>query len=133
MKAEIPGTPVPEGHFHLFVYGTLRRGGRGHELLAGCEQVGAARVAGTLYDIDGKYPALMLYGGTGVPGEVWRCPDALLARLDAYEGADEKLFRRVGVRAGEHACWTYVAGPGLARKLTPARRVAGGTWPAETK
>jgi gamma-glutamylcyclotransferase (GGCT)/AIG2-like uncharacterized protein YtfP len=110
-------------HFYMFVYGTLRSGAAAHELLAGCERIGEATVYGTLYDIDGRYPALLLYGSTPVRGEIWRCPHALLRRLDEYEGAIRGLFRRVAVRVNEYACWTYVAGPALARRLTAARRI----------
>ncbi|HET9983324.1 MAG TPA: gamma-glutamylcyclotransferase family protein [Longimicrobiales bacterium] len=114
--------------FDLFVYGTLRSGEPAAELLAGAEPLGPARVEGTLYDIDGRYPALMLAGRGVVEGEVWRCPVELLWRLDEYEGVEEGLFRRVGVRVGERACWTYVVGPTLARRLTAENRVAGGRW-----
>jgi gamma-glutamylcyclotransferase (GGCT)/AIG2-like uncharacterized protein YtfP len=121
------------GDFHLFVYGTLRTGGGASDVLAGCECVGAASVTGTLYDIAGRHPALMLYGRDRVQGEVWRCPVEMLARLDEYEGVERGLFRRVGVRAGGLACWTYVAGPALSRELTPARRIAGGDWLAQVR
>lgn len=115
-------------HFHLFVYGSLRSGGTAAHLLAGCERMGAAQVGGVLYDIDGQYPALVLYGNTPVPGEIWRCPVELLPNLDTYEGVDEGLFRRVGVHirqvsGADVACWTYVAGPRLAHKLGPARKI----------
>jgi gamma-glutamylaminecyclotransferase len=120
--------PIEPRAICIFVYGTLRTGGAAHDALRGCEHVASATVPGTLYDIDGRFPALMLYGGTAVRGEVWRCPDALLPRLDAYEGVESGLFRRVGVRVGEHACWTYVAGPALARQLTAARRLHDGDW-----
>jgi gamma-glutamylcyclotransferase (GGCT)/AIG2-like uncharacterized protein YtfP len=119
----------PHTHFDVFVYGTLRRGGISHTVLDGARFVRDAMVQGTLYDIDGEYPALMLYGGTRVPGEIWRCPVPMLARLDRFEGVDTGLFRRVGLRVDGNACWTYVAGPALARRLTPARRLAGGRWP----
>lgn len=113
--------------FHLFVYGTLRTGGSATTLLASCERVAAAEVGGVLYDIDGEYTALVLYGNAPVAGEIWRCPSELLPEIDAYEGVDNGLFRRVGVSVrhpagGDVACWTYVAGPALARKLVPARR-----------
>jgi gamma-glutamylcyclotransferase (GGCT)/AIG2-like uncharacterized protein YtfP len=115
-------------HFHLFVYGTLRAGGSADELLAGCDRVAQATVAGTLYDIDGQYPALVLAGQGRVEGEVWRCPVDRLPALDAYEGVDDGLFRRVGVQVGEYACWTYVAGPKLASRLTADRRLARERW-----
>ena len=114
--------------FHLFAYGTLRAGAHAARLLDGCDCAGAALVPGTLYDVNGRYPALMLYGNTPVRGEIWRCPPALLRRLDEHEGVAEGLFRRVGVRVGDVACWTYVAGPALAHELEPAKRIASGDW-----
>jgi gamma-glutamylcyclotransferase (GGCT)/AIG2-like uncharacterized protein YtfP len=123
------------GGFNLFAYGTLRRGGAAEDVLHGCEWLGEATVAGVLYDIDGRFPALLLYGEALVHGELWRCPAALLPELDAYEGVADGLFRRVGVEvtAGDEAvaCWTYAAGPALSRKLVSERRVAWGRWGAE--
>lgn len=115
-------------HFHLFVYGTLRGG---TELLAGCERVASGTVEGTLYAIGDAYPALIAGGGDLVQGEVWRCPASRLSKLDGYEGVDEGLFRRIGIRVGERSCWTYVAGPALGRQLTPERRIASGDWMLE--
>lgn len=115
---------------HLFVYGTLRAQQQGAALLHGCEQVGHGAVHGTLYDIDGEYPALLLYGETVVRGEIWRCPADALLRLDEYEGVGEHLFRRIAHEVVENTtgetypCWLYVAGPALSRKLTPDRRIA---------
>jgi gamma-glutamylcyclotransferase (GGCT)/AIG2-like uncharacterized protein YtfP len=118
--------------FNLFVYGTLRRGDVAEDVLHGCDWLGEATVAGVLYDIDGRFPALLLYGDALVHGELWRCPAALLPELDAYEGAADGLFRRVGVEvtAGDEAvaCWTYAAGPALSRRLVSERRVASGRW-----
>jgi gamma-glutamylcyclotransferase (GGCT)/AIG2-like uncharacterized protein YtfP len=116
------------GHFHLFVYGTLRSNGAGAALLADGEMVGTGSVGGVLYDIDGAYPAMVLYGSSPVHGEVWRCPAASLLMLDEYEGVADSLFRRIGVEVtmadgSQLACWTYVAGPKLSRKLVPERRI----------
>jgi gamma-glutamylcyclotransferase (GGCT)/AIG2-like uncharacterized protein YtfP len=127
--ARAPGA----GHFHLFVYGTLRQGSAANAHLRECERLGDATVPGTLYDIDGRFPAVVLYGGGRVRGEVWRCPAPALARLDEYEGTANGLFRRVAIEAetpaGPIPCWTYAAGPTLARKLVPASRMSGGEWP----
>jgi gamma-glutamylcyclotransferase (GGCT)/AIG2-like uncharacterized protein YtfP len=123
---------MTDAHFHLFVYGTLRKGERSEHLLGDSEWIGPAEVGGILYDIDGAHPALVLYGTTPVKGEVWKCPSALLQKLDEYEELSTGLMRRVGVTA--HAgcqaipCWVYVAGPRLTRKLTPARRILQGQW-----
>lgn len=117
------------GYFHLFVYGTLRRGGEAAAALEGAVRLAPATVAGGLYHTDDGYPALMLAGAGEVHGEVWRCPAPLLARLDEHEGVADGHFRRVGVQVRDWPCWTYVAGPRLARLLTPDRRIASGVWP----
>lgn len=114
--------------FHLFVYGTLRTGGAATAILDGCERVREAMVNGLLYRVSDDHPALMLYGGSPVRGEIWRCPAELLPRLDSYEGTADGLFRRVGVEVDGTGCWTYVAGPALARRLTAENRIASGDW-----
>ncbi len=118
------------GYFHLFVYGTLRSAAEAGPVLEGAALIASASVAGALYDTGNGYPALVLAGSWKVQGEVWRCPAPLLARLDGYEGVDERIFRRVGVEVRDWPCWAYVAGPKLARLLTPDRRIASGAWPA---
>jgi len=122
--------PIRDRGFHLFAYGTLRSAeAPPPPLLQGARRVADATVQGTLYDIDGEFPALMLYGTTPVPGTVWHIPEAArLAMLDEYEQVDRGLYRRVAVEAGGVACWVYVAGPALASRLTPDRRLAHGVW-----
>jgi len=123
-----PDAAPAAGTFHLFVYGTLRRNGAASGALAGCERIGAAVVGGSLYDIDGRYPALLLYGDGAVHGEVWRCPARLLRELDEHEGVADGLFRRVALQVDGRACWTYVAGPRLARQVVAKHRIASGDW-----
>lgn len=113
---------------YLFVYGTLRTGGEAAGKLHGSEFLGTECVTGALYDVNGEYPALVLDGSGSVDGEVWYCPAAVLRRLDRYEGLVAGLYSRVRVRAGEHDCWTYVAGPALAEVLTRERRIVSGCW-----
>lgn len=114
----------------IFVYGTLRTGGLAAARLSGGERVGSATVAGTLFDIGGRYPALVLAGSGTVHGELWRCEPDLLARLDEYEGVRQGLFRRVAIEVNGVGAWTYVAGPALAIELDPSRRIEDGVWPA---
>jgi len=122
------GAAPPDGPtFDLFVYGTLRSDRSHAAILDGCIRIGRASVEGTLYQLD-EYPALLLYGSTPVHGEVWRCPSDLLWRLDEYESVGTGLFRRIGIQVGEHACWTYVAGPALSHRLTTERRLYTGDW-----
>jgi gamma-glutamylcyclotransferase (GGCT)/AIG2-like uncharacterized protein YtfP len=124
--------PEPQS-IHIFVYGTLRAGRAAADLLRDAVAVGSATVRGTLYDIDGAYPALVLAGTDEVHGEIWRCSPQRLFELDNYESLGEGLFRRTAVRVGDIACWTYVAGPALAPRLTPDRRLPQGEWPVRRR
>ncbi|MBR9989992.1 MAG: gamma-glutamylcyclotransferase [Gemmatimonadetes bacterium] len=133
--------------FNLFVYGTLRGGGgrargkvsgaagngNGAGHLSGCEKIADGTIGGTLYNIEGRFPALVYYGADPVHGEVWRCPADLLPSLDAYESTATSLFRRIAVEAETDAgdvlpCWAYAAGPALSRQLTQKNRVTTGSW-----
>ena len=119
--------------FNLFVYGTLRSGGGAAGRLSACARIADATIGGALYDIEGRFPALVHYGTEPVHGEIWRCPADMLLELDAYEGTATGMFRRIAADvqtvAGESvSCWLYTAGPALSRQLTPANRVSGRTW-----
>jgi gamma-glutamylcyclotransferase (GGCT)/AIG2-like uncharacterized protein YtfP len=86
---------------HVFVYGTLRRGGRNdiNRLRPAPEYVGMGEVRGVLYHFD-WYPGLRLGGEEAVTvvGEVYRITPALEAVLDEIEqigpGADSEYFKR---------------------------------------
>ena len=74
----------------LFLYGTLKRGQRNHQLLAGQHCLGPARTVPhyRLHDV-GPYPGLVedADNGRAIAGELWEVDDAALARLDQFEGA----------------------------------------------
>jgi len=114
---------------HLFDYGTLRRDGAAARLLEACRRVDVGTVRGTLFQVDGGSTALVLDGMGAVQGEILRCPLDLVHLLDEHVGVPERRFRRVGLRVGEFACWTYVAGPALAAQMTPAARLPAGRLP----
>ena len=86
---------------HVFVYGTLLRGGRSHHRLVehGAERVAPATIAGRLYNL-GRYPGLVR-GMDPVRGELYRIRDAaVFATLDAWEdfdgyGAESSSYLRV--------------------------------------
>lgn len=92
---------MPRSPDLLFVYGTLRPAlavGLPRQLVGDLELVGAARVAGRLYDL-GDYPGMVAGEGL-VHGDLLRVRDAeRLAAIDAYEGCGgpEALFRREAV------------------------------------
>jgi gamma-glutamylcyclotransferase (GGCT)/AIG2-like uncharacterized protein YtfP len=93
---------MPEAPERLvFVYGTLRRGGRNdiNRLQPAPQYVGMGEVRGILYHID-WYPGLTLGGEEAVTvvGEVYRISADLEVVLDAIEqivpGADSEYFKR---------------------------------------
>jgi gamma-glutamylcyclotransferase (GGCT)/AIG2-like uncharacterized protein YtfP len=84
----------------VFVYGTLKRGGRNHHFLAGQQFLGEARTQPgyTLYSLGG-YPGMVRSAEAGhdVAGEVWHVEAACLAGLDELEGVGEGLYERVAI------------------------------------
>lgn len=94
----------PSGLDHVFVYGTLRRGGANDitRLAPPGRFVGAATVRGWLYSL-GSYPGLLLDAqGPAVVGEVYALNPVLERVLDGIEELypqqrDEYVKRRVAV------------------------------------
>jgi gamma-glutamylcyclotransferase (GGCT)/AIG2-like uncharacterized protein YtfP len=120
---------------HVFVYGTLRRGGRNdiNRLQPAPEYVGMGEVRGVLYHLD-WYPGLTLGGEEAVTvvGEVYRITPQLEAVLDAIEqivpGADSEYFKRevdVAVDGRGVACLVYEINPQHVRDRTP---IGHGDW-----
>jgi gamma-glutamylaminecyclotransferase len=85
----------------VFVYGTLKRGGANHFILAGQQFLGPARTPPgfTLYSL-GDYPGMVRAADdkTGVTGELWAVDVGCLLRLDELEGVTEGLYERVPIR-----------------------------------
>lgn len=120
---------------HVFVYGTLRRGGRNdiNRLAPAPEYVGMGEVRGVLYHID-WYPGLTLGGEEAVTvvGEVYRIGPQLEAVLDEIEqvrdDADSEYFKReveVAVEGRVLTCLVYEINPAHVR----GRSVIGhGDW-----
>ncbi|MFM8620267.1 MAG: gamma-glutamylcyclotransferase [Opitutaceae bacterium] len=82
------------------MYGTLKRGCCNHAHLAGQQFIGDARTGSghRLHDMGG-YPGLVAAAGEpgSVEGEVWSVDSIALARLDAFEGVAEGLYRRAPI------------------------------------
>jgi gamma-glutamylcyclotransferase (GGCT)/AIG2-like uncharacterized protein YtfP len=103
----------------LFVYGTLRRRSRhpmARELAAKARFIGAATIAGRLYDL-GRYPGL-LEGEGRVHGDVYDLgpeSEATLRAMDAYENDEsplpayfERQRARVRLNQGDECdAWVY--------------------------
>jgi gamma-glutamylcyclotransferase (GGCT)/AIG2-like uncharacterized protein YtfP len=120
---------------HVFVYGTLRRGGRNdiNRLAPAPEYVGMGEVQGVLYHID-WYPGLTLGGEEAVTvvGEVYRIAAELEAVLDGIEqiedGADSEYFKRevrVAVQGRPVDCLLYEINP---QRVRDKQVIGHGDW-----
>ena len=106
---------------HVFVYGTLRRGGRNdiNRLAPAPTYIGMGEVRGRLYHLD-WYPGLALGGEEAVTvvGEVYRVSAELEAVLDEIEciveGDQSEYFKRdlnVEVDGRPYRCLVYEINP----------------------
>ena len=128
-----PSSPVAAPR-HVFVYGTLRRGGSNDitRLSPAPRWVGFAQVAGMLFHL-GAYPGMTLGGDQPVHGEVYGIAPALETVLDAIEGlgedhpTDEYRKREIAVTVEGQAlsCLVYEIHP---RYAQGARQIEHGDW-----
>ena len=118
---------------HVFVYGTLRRGGRNDiaRFRPPPRFVAEARLRGTLYDL-GSYPGAVLDGGGPLVGEVYAITPALELQLDELEevrpdGSGEYIKRevRVEVAGREIDCLIYEIQPA---RIAGCGVIASGNW-----
>jgi gamma-glutamylcyclotransferase (GGCT)/AIG2-like uncharacterized protein YtfP len=120
---------------HVFVYGTLRRGGRNdiNRLLPPPRYVGMGEVQGRLYHID-WYPGLTLGGQEAVTvvGEVYEITAALEAVLDGIEqiveGDSSEYFKRelvVEVDGKPLPCLVYEINP---ERVRGKQLIGHGDW-----
>ena len=123
----------PSDARHVFVYGTLRRGGSNDiaRFEPAARHVADARIRGTLYDL-GSYPGAVLGGGGLLVGEIYAIVPALEAQLDELEevrsdGSGEYLKREVQVQVGEIeiACLVYEIHPS---RIAGGQVIASGDW-----
>jgi len=118
---------------HVFVYGTLRRGGRNDiaRYRPAPVWVGDACISGTLYDL-GAYPGVVLGGAGRVKGEVYVVEPAVEAALDVLEevaddDSGEYIKRQVRVDVGGQwlDCLVYEIHPA---RIVGRRVIESGDW-----
>lgn len=79
----------------LFVYGTLRQGGRNHSLIKDQVFVRVCRTQPWYRLVDlGPYPGLLPEGECSVVGELWAISPDRWPRLDRFEGVPTLFDRR---------------------------------------
>jgi len=114
----------------IFVYGTLQRGQRNHDLLLGQQFLGPAQTLPRyrLYDC-GRHPALVDDPGNGVAvqGEAWQVSEETLQKLDEYEGLPDYFSRRpILLQDGDTAVEAYFFNGDVS-----GLKECGDRWPAE--
>lgn len=120
----------------LFVYGTLKQGGKYHCYLEEAELVEEQATAkGSLYDTGMGYPAMTLAGSGQVNGEIYDIPDVLWPALDYLEdyagNPETDLYEKVTieVEAGGKSMETVVY---MAKdKKLLKEHIPTGTWKVE--
>lgn len=123
---------APEPSTTLFIYGTLKRGGSNHAVIANQHFIGEARTPpGFRLFVVADYPGMVRdpTDQRGVAGEIWAVDPAKLAELDAFEGVPEKLYRRDPIALfpphQELSVQTYI----YLRNIRGRRPIVDGNWP----
>lgn len=82
--------------FYLFVYGTLKRGEPGHELMSSGATFVSTVLKGNLrWVVEADYPSCIETDDASefVVGEIWDVPSSFLPILNEYEGKNYKLVK----------------------------------------
>lgn len=124
---------APDQPRHVFVYGTLRRGGDNdiNRLRPAARFVGAGAVKGTMYHF-GRYPGVLLGGEGDIAGEVYEITPELERILDEieelYPQQTNEYFKRdivVEVQGRPVPCIVYEINPDY---VVDRARIEGGDW-----
>jgi gamma-glutamylaminecyclotransferase len=108
----------------VFVYGTLKRGGSNHRLMARAAFLGTHRTEPAFRMLHlGTYPGALSGGGTALTGEVYRVGPRTLALLDRLEDVPRE-YVRVSIPTPWGPAWIYL----LRHAPRRAREVRGGVW-----
>jgi gamma-glutamylaminecyclotransferase len=113
----------------LFVYGTLKRGGRNAHRLAGQEFLGEAVTAPRYRVFDlGAHPGLVRdeANGLAVRGELFAVSEQCLGELDAFEVVPGPFVREPIDVPGRERVWAYY----LNTPVPPGAK-GGDRWPLE--
>ncbi len=116
---------------HLFVYGTLLKGGPANYLLKDCILTGYTSIPGTLFDTGNGFPAACteVDGTSVIWGELYRLPRnniTLLNTLDSYEDTSSGIFKRIGIKINGTYSFVYILKePGM---FNQDREITSGSW-----
>jgi len=108
----------------VFVYGTLRRGGSNHYMLADSNFLGryATEPRYTMFRL-GQFPAVVARGDTAIEGEIYRVSDQVFSLLDELE-CYPSVFSRQLIPTPAGDTWIYLYN----RLVGTEDMVAHGDW-----
>lgn len=108
----------------VFVYGTLRRGGSNHYMLADSNFLGkyTTEPLYTMFRL-GQFPAVVARGNTAIDGEIYRVSDEVFSLLDELE-CYPSVFSRQVIQTPAGETWLYVYN----RLVGTEHIVAHGDW-----
>jgi len=115
----------------VFVYGTLLRGEKNHDLLMGSPFLGMARTEPlfSLFNLGG-FPAMCRHGCTSVVGEVYEVSQEVLETIDELEG-HPNWYRRTPISLSEGmVAETYLLEPD---QVEGGVLISSGNWRLESK
>ncbi len=117
----------------LFVYGTLRKGGKRSGQLEQCRLLRMIKVPGILYLTPFGYPAAVFdeLSPLAVQGELYELPpdsEVFIGNLDRLEWADEKLFSRSVIHLEKECFYAYEPGLRLRRQFGDTNIIKSGNW-----
>lgn len=116
----------------LFIYGTLKTGASNHAVLADQEFIAEVKtIPGARLYVVADYPGLVIDPAdkSGVQGELWSVDNEALARLDAFEGLPEKLYRRDQVTLATPHDSVIAETYYYLRNIRGRRPIISGNWP----
>lgn len=92
----------------VFVYGTLRRGGANHYMLADSNFLGryVTEPRYTMFRL-GQFPAVVARGNSPIAGEIYRVSDEVFALLDELE-CYPSVFARQIIHTPVGDTWIYL-------------------------
>jgi gamma-glutamylaminecyclotransferase len=128
----LPSSAPPASHTFVFVYGTLKRGGTNHHVLAHQTFVADARTPpGYRMFVVADYPGMVRdrTDQRGVAGEIWSVDAPTLLALDDLEGVAEKLYRRDPIPLLPPHDQLPVQGYIYLRNTRGRRPLVDGIWP----
>jgi len=107
-------TELPDDDMYVFVYGTLKKGGRLNKALAECQFIQKDITADkkfNMFSCADRFPAVSTWKGKyHIAGEIYKITPEVLKRLDALEGVPH-LYRRdtVWTKGFDKLCYIYMS------------------------